>query len=290
MKSMTGFGRGQAREGTTDIEVEIRAVNHKGLDVKLKCPRELAAEEAGLLKRIRADVVRGRVDVSIRLARDEMAFAPTLDAAAADHLLDQLRAFTQERGLAFDVGAKDLLRAKELFGAAKEDIPAEEVSAAAATALDAALASFAKARAVEGEGLKHALLAHVETCGKLVDKIEEMLKGAPQTLAERLRTKVATLDDTVTLDPARLAQEVALLAERLDVTEEVTRLRMHQQHATELIEAPIPVGRKLDFLCQEFLREANTIASKCQDAGAAHVVVDLKAEVEKLREQVQNAE
>lgn len=287
---MTGFGRGQAREGTTDIEVEIRAVNHKGLDVKLKAPRETAAIEAALLKRIRAKVTRGRVDVSVRIVREELAFAPTLDATAADHLLDQLRAYTQERGLAFDIGAKDLLRAKELFGATKEEIPEEEISAASTSAVDAALDSFARARAVEGEGLKQTLLSHVDHCGTLVDKIEEKLKGAPQTLAERLRTKVAALDDAVTLDPARLAQEVALLAERVDVTEELNRLRMHQSHAKDLIEAEIPVGRKLDFLCQEFLREANTIASKCQDAEAAHLVVDLKAEVEKLREQVQNAE
>ena len=290
MKSMTGFGRGQARDKDVEVEIELRSVNHKGLDVKIKVPRELSVHEAQILERVRTTATRGRVDVSVRMVRDPTAHLPIFDEVAADRVLEQLRSYAAARNLPFDIGARDLMRAKELVTLPGDEVDPQALATATTAALDAALTSFASSRAHEGAALEITLLKHVAVCGDLVNAIEEHLQDAPEKLATRLRKRIASLDASVELDPVRLAQEVAILAEKADVTEEITRLRMHDAHARNLIAESSPSGRKLDFLCQEFLREANTIASKCQNAAASHVVVALKAEVEKLREQVQNIE
>ena len=235
MRSMTGFGRGEAEAAAARISVEVRTVNHKGLDVRARLPRELAGLEPEVQRRTRAALSRGRVTVHVELHRGSAAPSVSFDAARAAPLLRELRAFAAAEGLAPPT-LHDLLAA----------------------------------------------LTH------LVQAIAARAGGASDRLRRQLESRLQELQPPV--DETRLAQEVAILAERADVTEELDRLGAHLKHCAALLDSGAAVGRKLDFLCQELNREANTVASKCQDAETAHLVVELKANIERLREQVQNAE
>jgi len=289
LHSMTGFGRGQRPYALGVVAVEMRAVNHKGLDVKLRLPRDLQPAEPDVQKRLQARMARGRVDVSVQVQRAETAKPRLqLDEENAAALVDNLRSFADAHGIQADVRAADLLPISHLWHLQEEEHDEGELTTAMLGAVDDALDMFCAARATEGAALHQVLLAHVDVIASLSERIESLGKQAPQSLHDKLQARVQKLD--VNIDAQRLAQEVALLAEKVDTTEETDRLRMHIDHARKLLAQGSPTGRKLDFLCQEFLREANTCGSKCQDAEVAHLVVDLKAEVERLREQVQNVE
>ena len=279
LRSMTGFGRAVVDAGDVRIVSEVRSVNHKGLDVKARLPHGAAALEPTVIAAVKGAFERGRVDVAVEVsaAADSGALAASVRTA-----VEGARALAASLGVPGDVGAGDVFRAL-LAHHGEPEVDVDALGKDIDRAVVAAVAACARAREDEGRALAAVVAARFDAVGALGVKLRSLLGGAPARLAEKLRARVEAAG--IAVDGARLAQEAALLADRVDVAEELDRLHAHVEHGRALAS-----GRKLDFLCQELLREANTIGSKCQDAAAAHLVVELKSEIERLREQVQNIE
>jgi len=280
MRSMTGHGRGAA----AGVVVEVRAVNHRHLDIKLRAPVD-AAIEAAVIAQVRGALERGAVTVAVERGAGASG-GGRIDperARAAHAELDEL---ARALGLAAPTLALVLGQPGVVRGVAGE--PLDE--AAVAGALAEALMALTAMRAQEGAALATELHARFAAIGVLVERIDAGASDAPARLRQRLEERIARAG--VALDPARLAQEAAMLADRADVTEELVRLRSHlvQLAALVTVEAPAAVGRRLDFLIQEVGRELNTIGSKAPSAEIVTWIVDAKAELEKGREQAQNVE
>lgn len=283
---MTGFGRAAVAVGSRRFVVEIRAVNHRGVDVKVR-GRELdAACETELVRAVRAAVERGAVAVSVR---EEGSAAGEVDAERVRAVHRALEGLRQE--LRLD-GAVDLRTIAAFLsfageGGADEGVSWETLRPAVAEALK----GLAAMRAREGQALAADLAGRHGRLRATVESIRKAAGALPTRAARRLEERLATLAADVAVDPARLAQEVALLAERLDVSEELVRLDSHLAHLARLLEGEGgPAGRKMDFVIQEIGRELNTVGSKVQDAEIAGLVIEGKAELEKIREQAQNIE
>jgi uncharacterized protein (TIGR00255 family) len=287
LRSMTGFGRAAGVVAGWAVVVEARSVNHKGLDVKLRLPRALQADEPALLQQVRARLERGRVDITVDVVAPAGG-AAVLDVVRVGALLQAGRELAvQWPEVAPTWTAAELLG---LPGILSEPTPppTAALSSTTATLFAEALAALEQARAHEGEGLHRDLAGRRQRCGALVDDIAASTATSVADKRARLQERLtALLAEHV--EPARLAAEAAVLAERVDVAEELARLRLHLAHLDTLLSSSSP-GRRIDFLCQELMREANTTASKCQDAATARSVVDLKAEIERVREQAQNVE
>ena len=292
--SMTGFGRGEAGSGRGTWIVELRTVNHRYLDLAIKLPRRFIGWEERIKKEISVYHVRGRVDIYATL-NDENITAPRLKADLA--LAREYFACLQEIA-----GALSLPEEPDLpMLASFRDIiaPLDEASAAEtledywppfSEALEAALEECRKMRQNEGEALQKDILTRLDIFHKKVDVIEESLPGIMQKREKNLKERLDILLAGVDIDPVRLAQEAAVLVDKSDVSEEIVRLRSHVKQLRTFFELDEPIGRRLDFLVQEFLREVNTIASKINDAETAHITVSMKNDIEKIREQVQNLE
>lgn len=295
LRSMTGFGRGTAPMPGGTVVVEARSVNHKGLEVKCRLPRGLLGHEPMLVRACKARLERGRVDLAIDLVKDAaVAGSAVVDPARVTAVLAALRALAAAHPeVKAELTAGELLSLPGVLvrdGAADHDhdVASDELIAAVDAAVDAALLGLVHAREAEGRGLVVELTRRKDGIVGLVDQIERRTATTVADKTEKLRERLqAILKDFA--EPARIVSETAALAERLDVTEELARLRLHIGQLEQLL-LTLGSGRRLDFLCQEFLREANTTASKCQDAATAHLVVELKAEIERLREQAQNVE
>lgn len=292
--SMTGFGRGRAILDQRTVVVEIRSLNHRSLDLKLRAfDLQIAPEVEGeIVRKVRQSLVRGSVTV---LLRDESADsqASALDVGQLRQMHVALESLRRDLGLA---GAVDLATLGAFVSAGK-GAPASELMPedwpALAVAVDAALAGLSAMRAAEGSAIAADLGLRMGNLRTLVDTIAVQADGLPTRAARRLEERLATLIPQGTaVDPGRLAQEVALLADRLDVSEELARLRAHLDHLRGLLDgsAKDAPGRRIDFLAQEIGRELNTLGSKVQDSAISALVIDGKAELEKLREQAQNIE
>jgi uncharacterized protein (TIGR00255 family) len=284
---MTGFGRGSADAGERRLRVEIRSVNHRGLDLKIRSHDPDAFCDAEIARAVRAAVERGAIVVQIR---DESAEAAGgVDEARVRDVYQVLERLRQELEIDEPVTLGTVGAFME--SARGGGLAGEALWEALRPAVAEALRQLAAMRAREGEALAADLRGRRERLVELAASLRAGAGKLPQRFAERLQDRVATLARDVALEAGRLAQEVALMAERLDVTEELVRLDTHLEHlGTLLATQERAVGRKLDFLVQEIGRELNTIASKAQDAGMAALVIDAKAELERLREQAQNVE
>jgi uncharacterized protein (TIGR00255 family) len=283
---MTGFGRASVEAGERRLRVEIRSVNHRGLDLKIRGAEADAYCGAEIGRAVRAAVERGAITV---LVRDELAGASAgVDEArvrATHAVLERLR---QELEIEEPVG----LRAIAAFmtvgtGAVLEG---EALWEALRPAVEAALAELRATRQQEGRALAADIGAHRTTLVDLAARLRQATAPLAERFSRRLTEKLDAIRGQPGFEPGRIAQEAALMADRLDVSEELVRLDTHLQHAGELIGAGGAVGRKLDFVIQEIGRELNTITSKAQDAGVAALVIDAKAELERMREQAQNVE
>jgi uncharacterized protein (TIGR00255 family) len=291
MHSMTGFGRGSATSETWHAAVEINSVNRKQAEVVVQAPRELSELDGRIRKVVLGVVSRGRIQVSINLERGQGALA----AIRVDMLLAQAfhHAFvdiSQAVGHEVTPTAADYVRQPGILNTGAGEIDVEDAWQTIKPALDEALAALVMMRETEGSHLKQDLLTRLDALAAFVAKINAEAPARPirqrELLTKRLRE--AGLD----LDPAdeRVARELALFADRCDVSEELTRLDSHFTKFREYLDAAEPPGRALDFLCQELFREFNTIGSKANDAGIAQTIVEAKTELEKIREQVQNVE
>jgi uncharacterized protein (TIGR00255 family) len=288
---MTGFGRGSAATDSWHATVEISSVNRKQAEVVVQAPRELSEIDGRIRKAVLAVVSRGRIQVSINLERAQGAAAAIqVDAALAHAFHNAFIELGRTVGHPLLPTASDYLRQPGIITLGSGEIDAEQAWLAIEPALTDALASLATMRETEGSHLKDDFLARLDTLTTFAAKIAADAPGRPirqrELLAKRLR------DAGLDLDPAdeRVAKELALFADRCDVSEELTRLDSHFSKFREYLQAAEPPGRALDFLCQELFREFNTIGSKANDAGIAQAIVEAKTELEKIREQVQNVE
>jgi uncharacterized protein (TIGR00255 family) len=286
---MTGFGRGSVDAGERRLRVEIRSVNHRGLDLKIRSSDPDAFCDAEIGRAVRAAVERGAITVQIR---DESAAASAgIDEARVRALHGVLERLRQELEIEEPV---TLTTVGTYLGASHgSELSGEPLWEVLRPAVAAALRELAAMRAREGAALAVDLSARRAHLGELAAKLRARAAVLPERFAQRLHERLGGHDrqlGQLGIDQARLAQEVALMAERLDVTEELVRLDTHLVHLAEILKAEGAVGRKLDFVIQEIGRELNTVGSKAQDAEMAALVIDAKAELEKLREQAQNVE
>ena len=283
---MTGFGRGVAEHGGVRATVDVRSVNHRYVDLKLRVQVAPALEEA-IAARIKGSIERGAITVSLHLDRPRVAGIIQLDAARAVHA--ELSALAHELGIA---GPDLALVLAQPGVVAAADVEVEHPDPAILAALDAALRQLVEMRGTEGRALAAELGQRLDELAARRAAIESLANSVPEQLQRRLHDRLRRLlgEDAPAVDPARVAQEVALLAERADVTEELVRLGSHLEQARALIAGTGASGRRLDFLVQEIGRELNTIGSKSQHAEITAAIVEAKAILEKLREQVQNVE
>lgn len=289
MKSMTGFGRSQAAlPDGTQVSITARSVNHRFLDLSLKMRDDLGALEAPLRKLVTQTVVRGHVDLSVRVARPAGG-AVSLDGGTAGRYAAEWRRLAGENSLPADLTARDLL---SLPGVVRvgEDEAGDALGAAVLEAASAALADFDASRRREGEALKGALSAILDRLESGIAKVAEAREGLAERLLAQLRERIGKLAAGIPLDEARLAQEVALLADRADITEEVDRFTAHLAEARRLLGGEGASGKRLDVLAQELHREANTSSQKARELPLTRVLLDLKSDVEALKEQIQNVE
>ena len=294
-RSMTGFAERRGEGAGHEWRWEIRSVNGRGLDLRLRLPDGVEGLEAAAREAVGAVASRGSVTLGLRLARSsEAAGARGIDAdalSAALAMLAEIESAARLEGV--PLAAADAGRVLAMPGVvreAREEPDAPALRAALLAGLAPLIASWDAMRGAEGERLAEAIATRLDRIEALVGEAREAARAREGTQAEALRRAVARVSEEVAVDPDRLAQELALIAVRADVAEEIDRLAAHVAAARDLLASRGPVGRKLDFLSQEFAREANTICSKAQSGALTHAGLELKAVVDQMREQVQNLE
>lgn len=291
MNSMTGFGAATAPLGGSSIRVEISGVNRKQAEIAVVLPRAWAALETAVRDMVAAAVSRGRVNVSLSLQQtpgSTGALALNRDKLAA--LTATLAEAEAALGRAVDTSLDSLLRLGIIAEETETEIPMEEIQAAAEPAVREALEAFITLRAQEGENMKRDLLSRIATLRNFREQLMARAAGVATRHREVLLKRLAEASLPLPLDDERIIKEIALFADRSDVSEEMTRLDSHLNQFEKICDKAEPVGRTLDFLCQEIFRELNTTGSKANDAELAQLVVTAKTELEKIREQVQNIE
>jgi uncharacterized protein (TIGR00255 family) len=295
IRSMTGFGRASFQVGDAAFDVELRSVNHRFLDARVRLPRLMAPLEGEVRARVQGRFARGKVDVTVSAAGG----VPPPPRLEID--LETARAYLSAAGnLHDDYAVGGVLEVGTLLGLpgvsrfVEPQLSAEALRESLLGAVDEGLESLESMRAAEGRSLEREMLGRVAAVERMVESLQGRAEEVQQSVRERLRRRAEQLgQETGLLDEARLHQEIVLAADRFDVTEEIVRLRSHTAQFRRIVAEGgegKPVGRRLDFLLQEFGREANTIGSKGSDANIAHEIVELKAEIERIREQVQNVE
>jgi uncharacterized protein (TIGR00255 family) len=294
IKSMTGFASLTRDEASATISVTIRAVNHRFLDVQLRSPASLAAIESRLRTLVQQHVARGRIEVAISIQSRQGQ--PMVDIAVNDAVIEGLSSALErarERGLVVGgLTPGDLLRFPQAISITerKEDMPDPAVPPAVEAALAAALTDLDQMRTAEGTHLRAELDGRRQLLADLFARAADAAQAGAAALRVRLAERVKELRADAGVEDSAIAQEIVRYANRSDITEETVRFRAHLEHWRALSDSPEPCGRKLDFLLQEMNREVNTLGSKAEGAGVSELVVSLKAELEKMREQVQNVE
>lgn len=291
LRSMTGFGSGTATAGSETLTVELRSVNHKFCEVKVRVPRELNALEGSLQKQVKDRLARGAVDVVVRRAsRTASGVVPAVDLSLAREYRRAWGELARALELPDTVTVKDIATQLNVIRLEEPQVSLDDAGKAAEAALGLALEALGKMREKEGVALANDLSSRLQLVTQWVDEVKVLAPKAIDTYRARLSERITELSKGLAVDPQRLAQEVAFFAERTDVAEEMTRLSSHLVQFNELLTSKEPSGRKMDFLVQEMHREVNTTGSKSQHAEISSRVMQLKAELERIREQVQNVE
>ena len=291
IKSMTGYGRAVENVNGREFTVEIRSVNNRYLDCTVKLPRTLTFAEDAVKQAVKASVSRGKVDVFISVKSDTGAdIQVTLNKPMVEGYLAAMRQMVDEYGVTNDISVSLLSRMNDVFTVEKPDVDEEQLLADLLSVVRKALDGYDAMRRTEGAALDADLRSRAATILELVAKVEA---GNGQTVADyrtRLENKLREVLENTAIDESRILTEAAIFADKVAVDEETVRLRSHLDQMAAMLTSGGAVGRKLDFLLQEMNREANTIGSKCSDVNLARIVVDIKAELEKIREQTQNIE
>ena len=288
---MTGFGSAKGTVEGLNITVELKSVNNRYLDVSVRMPRSFMFAEEAVKSAVQRHISRGKVDVFV-----------SVDSSSADNItvkvneallkgyIDAVRGISEEYNLPADMTAFGVSRFPDVLSVEKKDLDADAISAGIVDITEHALDDFDAMRLREGEKLRDDVLGRLETISDFVAEVETK---SPETVKEyraRLESKMAEVLGSAGIDENRILAEAAIFADHIAVDEETVRLRSHMSQLRKMINGSSPTGRKIDFLIQEFNREANTIGSKCQNSDIAHTVVELKSEIEKIREQIQNIE
>lgn len=290
MRSMTGCGRSQQREDTWEVTVELKAVNHRFLDIACRLPRSLSFLEETVRKALSARLRRGHVDVFVTVARTDASDRQVqVDEALAAAYRDAAERLAEVLGRAQRLDLAQLMDMEGVVTVTESDMDEEAVSAACRRAMDEAIHQLCAMREREGDSLRADLTAHLDAAAALRERILLRAPGVVEDYRARLQQRLTQLG-AEDVEPQRVAQEVAIMADRCAIDEELSRLESHIGQLRAYMDAQGETGKKMDFLIQEMNREANTIGSKASDALIAQLVVDLKSEIEKLREQVQNVE
>jgi uncharacterized protein (TIGR00255 family) len=292
MKSMTGFGRGEARRVGVAWTAECASVNRKQLEAAVSLPRELSELEGQVRNLVAAGVSRGRVNVTVR---SESLTESSTNAVNVDHVLAKqyyqaLHGLAQKLEIPAEVSLHDLMRLPGVVGLQQAETSAEEAWPLIEQAVSAALKQLNAMRETEGDHLREEMESRLSRIEGLLAAVREKAATVPETQRKLLRQRLEDSGLPLPLDDERLVKEIALFADRTDISEELSRAASHVKQFRTYLASREPVGRSLDFLLQEFFREFNTMGSKCNQAEIAHHVVTAKTELEKIREQVQNVE
>ena len=292
IKSMTGFGRCEVAEGQRRFVVEMKGVNHRYLDVNIRMPKKLNFFETAIRSLLKQSVQRGKVDIFITYEDlSESQVSLKYNETLAGEYLKYFQQMQETFGLENDVRVSHLSRCPEVLTMEEQAVDEEELWNELTKALSGAISQFVETRSTEGENLKKDLLEKLDDMLMLTEQIE---KRSPQIIAEyreKLETKVKELLEDTQIEESRIAAEVVMFADKICTDEEIVRLRSHIVHMKETLKSDENgIGRKLDFIAQEMNREANTILSKANDLETSNVGIDLKTEIEKVREQIQNIE
>ncbi|MDN5362485.1 MAG: hypothetical protein PWP70_1532 [Moorella sp. (in: firmicutes)] len=291
LNSMTGYGRGEASGAGKTVTVELKAVNQRFLDLVLRLPRAYGALEERIRQELKKSLSRGRVEALVTIKEDNPEKRPvSVDTGLAMAYYNALKELAQNLSISADITAAGLLSLPEVITVAEPEWDEVTLWPVVNQALATALAGLLKMRQVEGQRLQADLEARAGLVRSHLEAIRERAPEIPREYAARLRERVAQLTGGLALDPGRLEMEAALLADRADITEEIVRLASHLEGMTAAMAGTEPAGRRLDFILQEMWREINTIGSKAGDLAISHLVVAVKGELEKMREQVQNIE
>ena len=289
--SMTGFGRAELSVGNRDIIVEIKSVNHRYFEFSCRTTRGYSFLEDKLKKYVNERVSRGKVDMYVSVTEnDDASVEVELNKPLASGYIEAMRTLAQDYHIREDISVSVLSRFNDIFQITRPPADEDAVFADVKVAVDAALERFPSMRQAEGEKLKEDILGRAQTIIGIVGEIEERSPQTVQEYRERLYAKLKDVLQSSEIDDQRILTEAAVFADKVAVDEETVRLRSHFDQMKKFLESGEPVGRKLDFIVQEMNREANTIGSKVNDSALAHKVVDIKGEIEKIREQVQNIE
>ena len=291
IKSMTGYGSAKGTVEGLQINVELKSVNNRYLDASVRLPRSFLFAEDTVKSAVQRHISRGKVDVFVSVdSTDAGDMTVKVNEGLLRGYLEAFEHISEEYGLQNDATALSVSRFPDVLTVEKKDLDADAISAGIEQIAEQALRDFDAMREREGAKLREDVLSRLETIEALVGTVE---RESPRTVAEyraRLEAKMAEVLGTAGIDENRILAEAAIFADHIAVDEETVRLRSHMSQLRTMIDGNSPTGRKIDFLIQEFNREANTIGSKCQNSDIAHTVVDLKSEIEKIREQIQNIE
>ena len=291
VKSMTGYGRAVETVNGREFTVELRSVNNRYLDCTVKLPRALSFAEDAVKQAVKGAISRGKVDVFISV-RSEGAedVKITLNTAMVEGYLGAMHQMAKDYGIREDISVSLLSRMPDVFTVDKPEVDEEQLLADLLSVVNQALERFDAMRSAEGKALENDLRSRGQTILSLVEQVEA---GSGQTVADyrtRLENKLKEVLANTAIDESRILTEAAIFADKVAVDEETVRLRSHLDQMNNMLTTGGAIGRKLDFLLQEMNRESNTIGSKCSDVRLARIVVDIKAELEKIREQTQNIE
>lgn len=291
IKSMTGYGSAKGTAAGLALSVELKSVNNRYLDVSVKLPRTLMFAEEPVRSAVAKHITRGKVDVFITAdASQSDSVEVRVNEALLRGYISALGEVRDKFSLTDDMSLMSLCRLPEVLSTERRELDADELTSGLLAILEEALSGYDAMREREGEKLRDDVLVRIDEIGRLTGIVEER---SPQTVAEyraRLEQKLRETLEGMSVDDSRVLTECAIFADRVAVDEETVRLRSHLSQLKAMASGESPIGRKMDFLIQELNRESNTIGSKCQSADIARVVVDLKAEIEKIREQIQNVE
>ncbi len=290
IKSMTGYGRGQAEVNGVSFSVEIKTVNHRYADVKIKSPRLLAPLESEIKKQVLTVLKRGKIDLFISQEHTStIASIPVIDEPVAKAYIEAFNHLRSISGLSGEISLEFLAAQKDVLVLKDTEFASDDVWNCLTLAIDSALASLQEMRNKEGAATAVDISNRLELLSQSLVTIEQLAASVPLEWQQKLQDRLARLQVNDG-DPQRVAQEIAIFADRCDISEELSRFSSHLSQFNDLLQRQEPVGRQLDFLVQELNREANTMGSKSNDADLTRQVVTVKSELEKIREQVQNIE
>lgn len=290
VKSMTGFGRSQVQQNGYDISCELKTVNHRYFDIHTRIPRRYLFLEEKIKEELKKNLQRGRIEISINIEKiGDMARNIKVDKGLAIAYYDSLKDLAEHLNIASEFRVIDVFRLPDVFNLIDDQEDPDIIWAALQSALDEALQSLVEMRSKEGANLARDIAQRNSYILTEVEKLEQRAPLVAREYQERLHKRIAEMTNNMA-DESRVIQEAAIFADKASITEEIVRLKSHIGHLRDLLDSGQSVGRKLDFLVQEMFREINTVASKANDIEMSQIVVDVKAELEKIREQIQNIE